>query len=176
MSQNDFSLDESLNDDHLSIKDKRGSFLFNISILSWFSQGSSLLGAIVILAKGKSSFSEQLKPLDDLNVENMSIDNPFVKTLMLDSLAMVNTFMDNFYQIYFANILIVVIGALAVYLMFSLRKIGFLLYIIYCASELFVLYNYFGNSLPIKISMMTTGFISCIFIILYAVNLKRMTK
>ncbi len=100
----------------------------------------------------------------------------FLDNMVQDSISILEITVMNFTQINLMNLLVVLTGALGVYLMFKLKKFGFFIYLLYCAAELYTAYHFFGDLTVMVFSMALTGLISLVFVILYAVNLKRMTE
>ena len=82
---------------------------------------------------------------------------------------------ENFNAIQLSTIVGLLIGALGVYLMFQLKKSGFFLYVLYSVIIPFISLYFIGSSAIIVIGIASTGLISVVFLILYAVNLKRMS-
>ena len=156
-------------------KEKRGSFLTMITTLSWISQGMAASSALMMLLRGRDSLEEQVGVMNELVSKEMS-GMPFLDNILLDTISLLEITIMNFTQINLVNLLVVATGAFGVLLMFKLKKIGFLIYLLYCCAELYAAYYFFGDLSVMVMSMAITGLISVVFIILYAVNLKRMTE
>lgn len=60
--------------------------------------------------------------------------------------------------------------------MFRLKKIGFYLYAVAQIAQLFVLPMYSGWNVVVMASMIASGIFAVLFIILYGVNLGKMTN
>ena len=79
-------------------------------------------------------------------------------------------------EIAVVSLVLSVISLLGAILMFQLRRIGFYFYTAAQILALFVLPYFAGFSMYVLIVMFFSGLISLLFIILYAVNLKYMTR
>ncbi len=169
MSDNNQIIEEPWNDEtNMSLDERRGTFLKVLCILSWVWIGIQLitnlfsyLGGPEKVVEAKSITEDSLSELDD---------SPFMRSVVEQSLEILDKTIENFNAIYLGNIVGLLIGGLAVYMMFMLKKTGFFLYCVYVGVILFVTVNYLGFS-----SAMLDMVISIAFIIMYAVNLKRMT-
>lgn len=156
-------------------KEKRGNFLTTICTLSWVSQAMAGSSALLMLFQGRGNLEEQLTMMNKL-VDKEQTGVEFLDSMLADSVKIMELTIMNFVQLNLMNLLVVSTGALAVYLMFKLKKAGFFVYILYCIAELYVVYHFFGDLGVMVMSMAVTGIASIVFIILYAVNLKRMTE
>jgi len=157
-----------------TIKEKRGEFLYVLIVLTWVSNFSAGTSAIFMLLMGKEGLEKQLVLMDKAKTAESKM--PFIENMMNDALAVLDITMMNFTQINLMNLLVGLTGAFAAFLMYKLKKVGFLLYLVYCAMEIAVVYYFFGNLSSIVLSMIITGFFSILFIIMYSVNVKRMTE
>jgi hypothetical protein len=157
-----------------TMKQKRGEFLFTIIALSWISQGSAAASTLFTMLSGRG----QLEKTNELlsKASSQEAEAEWVNTMISTGKGFIDVFLDNFYNISLLNLLVVMTGAFGVYLMYKLKKIGFVFYIAYCAMELGVLQYYFGHLSMTIFSLLSTGLVSVLFIILYSVNLKRMTE
>ena len=79
-------------------------------------------------------------------------------------------------EIAVVSLVLSVISLLGAILMFQLRRLGFYLYTAAQILALFVLPYFAGFSMYVLLVMFFSGLISLLFIILYAVNLKYMTR
>ena len=169
------SSEEQWDDSPKSMKEKRGSFLMMIIMLSWISQGMAASGTLFMLLGGRQNLVDQIELMNKVISEGR-IGNEFLTSLVDGTIGILEITIINFTQINLTNLLVLLIGSFSVLLMYRLKKIGFLLYLVYCISELYV-YNYFYGELSATIiSLFSTGLISLVFIIMYSVNLKRMTE
>ena len=157
-----------------TMKQKRGEFLFAIIVLSWFSQGSAFISTLFTLSNGRAKLEESANLINE--AQNVEMPFEWLDTALEAGLPYITVLIENFYRINLMNLLVVVTGAFGVFLMYKLKKIGFVFYILYCALELGVVQYYFGHISTTIFSLFTTGLVSALFIILYGVNLKRMTE
>lgn len=158
-----------------TVKEKRGNFLTTVSTLSWVSQAMTASSALMMLVRGRGSLEEQVGLMNKLTETEMS-GIAFFDNMIIDSISLLEITIMNFTQINLTNLLVVMTGALGVLMMFKLKKIGFFIYLIYCCSEIYAAYYFFGDLRVMMMSIAFSGLISVVFIILYAVNLKRMTE
>ena len=153
---------------NMSMNDRRGTFLKVLCILSWISTGLALIVNFLSYIGGKEAVLENISRSED---ELQKLDEgSFFYTIMKSTIEIQESIYPNFDLYYGGNILAVLIGGLAVYMMFMLKKTGFALYILYCALISIVsIYTIGAGNTGFEI------FISIAFIIMYGVNLKRMT-
>jgi hypothetical protein len=79
-----------------------------------------------------------------------------------------------FYPFHLATLLSLLIGVVGIVLMYQLRKIGFHLYVVYSILPILWLYIFLpGDKIP-NFLVFGSLFISLLFVILYAINLKHM--
>jgi len=166
------SINDDFENDSQTMKEKRGTFLLVLCILSWITSGFGLLGTLATFFGGESGLEEQISTIENSPSLGFAIlDNAIEMSIQTLELTL-----ENFQLYHIGNALIFLTGIFAVYLMFNLKKTGFYLYITYLISNI-VLYGYVLGELPTSTaSMAMTGVMSLVFIILYAVNLKRMTE
>jgi hypothetical protein len=142
--------------------------------LSWVNQGIAIVSTFFTFINGKSKLEESASLLEGVTDKETPFE--WISTAIDASLPYFIALKENFYAINLINLLVVLMGALGVFLMYKLKKKGFVFYIIYCITELGVIQYYFGHISTTIFSLFTTGFVSTLFIILYGVNLKRMTE
>ena len=157
-----------------TMKQKRGEFLFTVIALSWISQGTAIVSTFFTFINGKTKLEESVSLLEDVSKKETPFE--WLDTAIDAGLPYLTILIDNFYRINLMNLLVILTGALGVFLMYKLKKIGFLFYILYCILELGVIQYYFGHISTTIFSLFTTGLVSALFLILYGVNLKRMTE
>ncbi|HLV41403.1 MAG TPA: hypothetical protein VKY37_03930 [Brumimicrobium sp.] len=91
---------------------------------------------------------------------------------MIDNAIYINN--EAFMATNLSTLLTLVIGALSVFLMFKLKKVGFHLYIAYSLLPIITMYMITPMELILTFSVVTTVVIGSIFSILYGMNLKYM--
>lgn len=157
-----------------SIKEERGTFLFVIIILSWIFIGFSIFSTAVGYFNGVEDLQTQI----DVSIDQMDTDtgNEFADNLITDAIEVMEKTITHFESIQLATMVALLVGALSVYLMFQLKKMGFLLYVIYTVLYSIIPFYFLGSGMVVMLSQVLYLFISIVFLILYGVNLKRMTK
>jgi len=159
-----------------SMSEKRGSFLLVLCILSWCFIGYSLFAGLISVFNGDAALQEAISKIDVSNGLEQSSGNPLADSMLSGMAEMLGNLIEHFYHIQYANFAGFMIGALGVYLMFSLKKIGFVLYAIYTIAIPSISLYFLGTSMLVWLSVGLSGFIGIVFLILYGVNLKRMTN
>jgi len=157
-----------------SMKEKRGSFLLVISILSWIFTGFFILSTAIGYFNGVEKIQAEM----DLAIDQMDTNtgNAFADNLVSDAIGMLENTITYFESIQLATMVALLIGALSVYLMFQLKKVGYLLYIVYTILFSSVSFYYLGSGVMVWLSQSLYILAGIVFLILYGVNLKRMTK
>ncbi|HIP36219.1 MAG TPA: hypothetical protein EYG85_05140 [Crocinitomix sp.] len=156
-----------------TLKEQRGSFLSVLCALTWVSTGLNAFTAIISLAGGKAKVQNTIVESEEL-LENT--DNEIMYGVLEATIKQNYVILEVFYPFYLSTLIFAALGAYAAYLMYNLKKTGFYIYIAY--SVLFSLHPYFfmNNIAYIELGVIFAFAISLLFIILYAVNLKRMTN
>lgn len=162
------------NDSSQSMKEKRGSFLLVLCILSWVSTGGTLLSTLFSYFNGTGELEKQLTGAN--NAFEQDTGNEVLNNMLTGAQEIVYKTIENFNEIQISTIVGLLIGVLGVYLMFQLKKIGFLLYVVYCVIIPSISLYYIGTSMIIIAGLLVNGLISVAFIIMYGINLKRMTE
>lgn len=157
--------------------DERPKGLTILCALSWISIGISIYFSLMNLVRGPfTSFEirdmkvQVLEMKQELEAQGMGKLSSFFEKSQEMTIAL----NEHHGAVLFVNFLFLAIGAVGVWFMFSGRKLGFHLYIMYCL--LSVLHPYFfmsGDMIPI-ISPVMGGVLSLIFIALYSQHLKWM--
>jgi|GEM_PF-1358135 len=157
-----------------SMKEKRGSFLLVISILSWVFIGFSIFSTAIGYFNGVEKLQTQI----DLSIDQMDTDtgNAFADNLIAEAIEVLEKTITHFESIQLVTMVSLLIGALSVYLMFQLKKMGYLLYIVYTMLYSSISFYFLGSSMVVWLGQGLYLFIGIVFLILYGVNLKRMTK
>jgi hypothetical protein len=157
-----------------SMKDKRGAFLLVICILSWAYMGYVIISTSITYFNGIGQLEEQMAV--SMELFEQETGNPLLNSIMEDTqMVFVNT-LKYFKEIQIGNIMALFFGALSVYLMYSLKKIGFYLYILYSIIIPSIQIYFLGSSMVIIAIVAFSGIVGIAFIIMYGVNLKRMTE
>ena len=168
--ENNQSIDNEFGTDSQSMKERRGTFLLVLCILSFIFTGISLFNSTYTFVDGEAKFGEKI----DLINEGVGV--PFLDQAMAEAIPELELILANFSNYHIANTLLFIIGILAVTLMFKLKKVGFYIYIFYSVLALFI-QNLFLGELPSNTLTLTFGgFVSIVFILLYAKNTNRMTE
>jgi len=159
------------NESNQTLKEKRGTFLLVLCILTWINSGLGISGVASTLSKGEDLMSLQIEL-----IESTESGNEFFDKILASSVETLVVTLENFQIYHIGSVLVFLVGILSAYLMFKLKKIGFFLYVLYCFGGLAFYYSIFGETSSAMLTMMLTGVMSIVFIILYGVNLKRMTE
>jgi len=157
---------------NMTIDDRRGTFLKVLCILSWIYIGFELFSVVFGYIGGRENVLESISITEDAKakITGDSFWDNIARTAIDQSIVVLEKTVENFDQIYIGNFLAVVIGGMAVYLMFMLKRNGFFLYILYSLIAVGISGYYLGVS-----SIQGAAFVSLAFMIMYGVNLKRMT-
>ena len=167
------NLDEIENNQNQSLKERRGTFLTVLCILSWISSGGTFLSSISTLVNGKEGIQNQIIKAEE---EIELADNGFLYDLLDASIKQLYLTLENFYGIYSTSLIISALGIYSVYLMFNLKRVGFNLYVFYALIGPLVSY-YFVKDVPYSFygTILVLVF-SLAFILMYKSNLNRMTN
>lgn len=164
------SIDNEFGNDSQTIKEERGTFLLVLCILSWIFSGINFINVFFTFISGESKFAEKI----DVLIEGTGVS--FIDNAMVEAVPQLELILENFAGYHISNTLLFMIGILAVILMFKLKRIGFYMYIFYSILALFI-QNYFLGELPTNSgTLYLSGFISVIFIILFALNFKKINQ
>ncbi|MGV6861518.1 MAG: hypothetical protein ACWA41_07085 [Putridiphycobacter sp.] len=156
-----------------NLKEKRGTFLLVLCILSWISSGFWTINYLSTLASGKKGVQDQILEIED---QLDSVDSELMYSILESGLFQANITLESFYASQLSLFIIYAIGILSVFLMFKLKRNGFGLYALYGILAP-IIYFYFFKSLPESTSTLVFSLsISAVFIIMYYTNLKRMTN
>lgn len=156
------------------MKTNRPTALIVFGILSWLSLGLGLIGVVSNALSGPPSDEDirqqEIEMLSQLTPE-MVLESGWVVSETVDFLKTTQVKFGLLTAISFVE---VIIGLIAVIMMFKLRKIGFHLYIVYSLIALGYWILFFGHNTLGTIMAVLSGIISGIFILLYASQVKHM--
>lgn len=156
------------------MKTNRPTALIVFGILSWLSLGLGLIGVVSNALSGPPTDEDirqqEIEMLSQLTPE-MVLESGWVVSETVDFLKTTQVKFGLLTAITFVE---VIIGLIAVIMMFKLRKIGFHLYIVYSLIALGYWILFFGHNTLGTIMAVLSGIISGIFILLYASQLKHM--
>jgi hypothetical protein len=156
-----------------SIKERRGSFLTVLCVLSWISAGGTFLSSITSLISGKQGIQNQII---DIEEQLDTVDNSFMYDLLEMTKKQLYLTLENFYPIYLSSFILSALGIYSVYLMFNLKKQGFNLYVTYALIAPIVSY-YFVYDIPYSVyGLVFSLVLSVAFILMYRKNLNLMTN
>ena len=152
----------------------RPTFLTVICILTFIGSGLSLLSNGISLVNGKLT-EEQLEDRIYEISKTYDKDGPeFQKVITKKSIELQQLNNENFYAITSTNFFVALLALVGAFMMFKLDRRGFGIYILAQIIPIVVSFIYFGNNIVSTITSVILIFISLIFIIMYAVNLKHM--
>lgn len=169
------NLDENLDQTPKSMKEKRGSFLLVLCILSFITIGFGAISVLTNYLRGPESLIESLEAFDIVEEENVFGDG-ILSDVMSGSKEVIEKTIENFYEIQMYSLVCYLIGFLGVFMMFKLKKTGFALYVMYNIGLIAIQFIFLGNGPLILMSSIFGIIFSLAFIIMYAVNLNRMTE
>lgn len=156
----------------------RPTFLLVICILTFIGSGWSVLSNLFsIFTSGMMDSSLQMEQYSNMmgNIEG-SASSSFLTGFLNSSMEVLQATAAHAREIAVMQLVLSVISLLGAIIMFQLRRFGFYLYTAAQILALFVLPYFAGFSTLVVIGMLWSAFISLIFIILYAVNLRYMVK
>lgn len=156
----------------------RPTFLLVICILTFIGSGWSVLSNLFsIFTSGMTDSSLQMEQYSNMmgNIEG-SASSSFLTGFLNSSMEVLQATAAHAREIAVMQLVLSVISLLGAIMMFQLRRFGFYLYTAAQILALFVLPYFAGFSTLVVIGMLWSAFISLIFIILYAVNLRYMVK
>jgi hypothetical protein len=156
----------------LSLKEQRGIFLTVLCVLSWISTGIAIISNLATLTQGKNGVQQQIL---DLEAQLENTEDELAYSLIETSINTLHITLENFMAINITTLILALLGAYGVYLMFNLKKTGFYLYVAYAILSPFASYYFFKDTQFIVATLVLSLVISLVFIILYGINLKRMT-
>lgn len=169
---------ESYQDDPNAVK-KRPTLLNVLLILSTIYIGFGFLGSTSALLSGPLSQDELEEQTSQLygtitSMVDGGADDQFANTVevMIDNSIYLNN--EVFYSSNILNLISYIIGAMAIFMMFKLNKIGFHIYVIYSLLPIAITYAINPIELILPMSIILLVIIGAIFSVLYGMNLKSM--
>lgn len=166
---------EELIDQKQAMKNKRGKTLQVLCILSWIAIGWSFISIAWQAFEGPLT-EEQMEEEKYEALSQISEDSPqFAIKLVEESIELGEVFNENFWPLLSINLLIVLVGFAAVFMMYRLRRAGFYVYILYSLMPLGVSMTYFSGFSITVWGLVLSGLISTLFIILYGAQLNKMS-
>ncbi len=157
---------------------QRPTFLFVLCILTFIGSGWNVLSNLFSLfTAGMMDSTLQMEQYSNImeNMEN-GATSAFMSGLFSSSMQLLQSTAVHAREITALQLSLAVVSLLGAILMFQLRRLGFYLYAAAQILTLFILPYFAGFSLVVMIGLLWSGFITLIFIILYAVNLKYMVR
>lgn len=153
---------------------KRPTALLVFCILSWFAMGLELQSTVSSLITGPMSDEEvrtlTLTMLEGQNAEAIELMGWFFEEIIL----FFDIVTENFLFLNLSYLFIDLLGVVAVFLMFNMKRVGYPLYIAYSVLAVFLMsYLFSGLSMGIA-AIIFSSVISVVFILLYGSQLKRM--
>lgn len=169
-------LDDSneLVDPKQQMKERRGKTLPVICILTLVNVGWMAINAIISFATGPAD-QEDIDEIKEQTLAGVQEDSPeWAINMLQDTIEYTELANEKTYMLAGISLALAGLGFLAVFMMYKLKKTGFFIYLAYCAAAVAIpLVTIPGNQIS-TIAALTGAFTSAIFIILYAVQLKRM--
>ena len=166
---------DELIDDKLTMKERRGKTLPVLAVLSFIWIAYNVVTISAQLVKGPLSDEEIDQQKYEL-LQTYDEDSPsMVKEIMEESMETLDILKENFWALASSNIIIYALGFIAVFMMLKLKKAGFYMYILYCVAPIAITMMYFSGFKIMMVGVAIQGFFSILFLILYGVQLKRMS-
>ena len=159
-------------------KFQRPTFLLVLCILTFIGSGwGTLSNLFSVFTAGLTDSSMQMEHYSSmLNSMDQGAGSAVFSDILNSTMASLQATFVHAKEIAVVSLVLSVISLLGAILMFQLRRLGFYLYTAAQILALFVLPYFAGFSMYVLIVMFFSGLISLLFIILYAVNLKYMTR
>jgi hypothetical protein len=154
---------------------QRPTFLTVLCILSFIAGAWGVFGGI------QSSFTD--KPQRDLEeartemeeaMDQMGESSGMVANMMESAMELAEKSAENAVTLGYVALLTSLLSLLGVWFMWNLRRMGFGIYVVASLLGLLVPFVFLGFNMMTFIGLGVGGFITVLFIILYAVNLKHM--
>lgn len=157
---------------------QRPTFLLVLCILTFIGSGwGTLSNLFSVFTAGLTDSSMQMEHYSSLlNGMDQETGSAVLSDILSSTMASLQATFVHAREIAVVSLVLSVISLLGAILMFQLRRIGFYLYTAVQILALFVLPYFAGFSMYVLVVMFFSGLISLIFIILYAVNLKYMSR
>ncbi|MCT4581118.1 MAG: hypothetical protein N4A35_06840 [Flavobacteriales bacterium] len=162
----DFTFDDDQN--------QRPVFLTVLIVLTWIAVGTTVLSGVFALINIGNS-ADQLE--QSMAVFDSVPDNSPMMIYMKDYKTFVLASIENMYPMNLSNIILYLIEGFAALLMFNLKRIGFWIYLACQIGFLVIFYTFYPADNFITTATIISGLIfSGIFVLLYGLNLKHLTK
>ena len=158
---------------NMTMKERRGPFLTTLCILSWVGIGLGLMSTLFSYMKGADATAVDLAKLE--NMDNMGASNPLAESFLGGSLDMLRKTVENFEAINLSTMFVLLLGGLSIFMMYNLKKMGFVIYLVYCIGAPAISLYFLGDSQMLLTTVGIGIFFSIAFVIMYGVNVKRMT-
>jgi len=157
---------------------QRPTFLLVLCILTFIGSGwGTLSNLFSVFTAGLTDSSMQMEHYSSmLNGMDQGAGSAVLSDILNSTMASLQATFVHAREIAVVSLVLSVISLLGAILMFQLRRLGFYLYTAAQILALFVLPYFAGFSMYVLIVIFFSGLISLLFIILYAVNLKYMTR
>lgn len=160
-------------------KRKRPVLLTVLLILSGIYIAGNFLGVINSLMTGplseellEAELSNLYASAADLQATGAGEQMGRIIETMIDNAVYINN--EAFLATNLATLITLIVGALSVFLMFKLKKIGFHLYIVYSLLPIITMYMITPMEMILTFSVVVTVVVGGIFSVLYGLNLKYM--
>lgn len=155
---------------------KRPTFITVLCILSLIGSGGfGLLQPLYQFVTFEKSYPEKIEQIEKglEQMEDAGVDSGFFYDMTVNGLVVLEKTKENLFPMTAANVVFALLSLFGIFLMFKLKKNGFYLYSAVNLFWMFVPIYFIG----MEVGTMMLGFgafVTILFIILYAVNLKHM--
>lgn len=154
----------------------RPTLLTVICILSFIAGAFGLWGGIrdAFTDAPQKAVEEARTKMDEAMAQMGDEGNEMVSKMMESAISMAEKSAENAKPLGISGIVLALLSLFGVWQMWNLKKSGFWLYLVASVAGLVVPMIYLGGGLMTLIGVGFMGFITIVFVILYAVNLKHM--
>lgn len=160
-------------------KKQRPTFLMVLCILTFIGSGWGILSNLYsvfmagVLNGGNFQMEQYSTMMNEMEGEGLG---SFWSNFLSSSMEVAQIAMMHAREIAIMQLVLSIVSLVGAILMFQLRRLGFYLYVAAQIIMLFVLPYFAGFSSIVIISLVGSAFLSLIFIVMYAVNVKYMNR
>lgn len=163
-------------DESTTLREKRGTTVMVLCILSWVWLGLSTLGFLVTVTQGPATPEEMVaEKLVIMQAATPEVIAVFGEEFITDQVVLLEIANEYFYSLRGIDAVTLVLGFYAVWLMFNLKKKGYYFYLAYSLLPIITIPIFYGMGGLMVLSMLMIAVLSAVFCILYGVQLKRMS-
>lgn len=166
-------------DHYPSHSQKRPAFLVVLCVLTWIVSAFTLLMSPINYFFSSQAESSTFQSLMNEMMMEIARESPeaadMMEGVMMAATEMMTNSIENAGLIVFSAVLVALLSAFGAYRMFQLKKQGFWIYITAKGIGLITPIIFLGANILVFLGLAFSAFIGLIMVVLYAVNLKRMS-